>query len=126
MDEKDSDALEHKDVVHSHNVDIVDPLFFELIVGIYVAGDLGTTRLGERSRYTNLNVLRLISLVGGHKMTHKDVSIRESCNVKSFLWVVFLNCRAGREFWICPSAMAATWREARRGWKLRFGGAGMP
>lgn len=47
---KDSDVLEHKYIVHSDNIDIVNPLSFELLVGAYVAGDLRSACPGECAR----------------------------------------------------------------------------
>ena len=54
LGETRGDTLEHKDVVNSNHVDVVDPLFFELLEGAYVARDLGTASSCERARYANL------------------------------------------------------------------------
>jgi len=47
-------VLEHKDVVHGNDIDVVDPLFFELHVGAYVAGDMRTAFPSERTRHADL------------------------------------------------------------------------
>jgi hypothetical protein len=98
LNEKYSDILEHKDIVHGNNIDIVNPFFFKLFVGAYVAGDLRSTRPGECARHANLNAVRLISLASDHRLSYKHVSSRELCDVKSLLWVVFLDCCASGEF----------------------------
>lgn len=54
LGEAGGDVLEHKDVVDGDDIDVVDSLFFELLVCAYVAGDLGIACPGERARYANL------------------------------------------------------------------------
>jgi hypothetical protein len=90
------DILQHKDIVDGDDINVVDPLFFEPLIGVYVARDLSTACPGERARYANLQGVRLILLPRSRTMSYKDVSAPELGDVEGLLRAVFLDrCVSG-------------------------------
>ena len=89
--------LEHKGVVDGNDIHVVNPLFFELLVGGYVARDVATTGSSERARYANLHVVSPIPPLRGSIMPYDDVSALEFGDMEGLLWVILLDCCAGRE-----------------------------
>jgi hypothetical protein len=97
LGETGRDILEHKNVVNGNDIDIVDPLFFELLVGAYVARDLSTAGSGECARYANLQGVRFVLLLHSRTMPYEDVSALELSDVESLLWIVFFDRCIGGE-----------------------------
>ena len=91
LGETGRDILEHKDVVDGNDIDVVNPLFLELFVRAYVAGDLRAAYSGERTRYANLQGVRVVLLPHSRKLPYENVPTGE-LDVESLLWVIFLDC----------------------------------
>ena len=93
---------------------------------MYIVVDVRIARSGERTRYANLKVVRsLISLVGGLKMSYKNISAREfNGDMKGLLRVIFLDFCTGREFtvrlnfFVCHGCNVVRGRggDGSRGW----------
>ena len=91
------DPLEHKGIVDGNDVHVVDPLFFELLVGGYVARNVPVASSGERARYANLQGVSPVLLPHNPIMPYNDVFAREFGNMECLLRVIFFDCCAGGE-----------------------------
>ena len=117
MGETRRDTLEHEDIVDGDDVDVVDPLFFELLVGVYVARDLRAAGARKCAGHANLQRVSLIPLPGSstaiesHTMTFLPLTsaIWKVCSGSSSLTAALVgNSLPG---WISLLALAATWCE---------------
>ena len=53
-----ADVLGHEHIIHANHINVIDPLIFELFIGVDVRRDVSIARRSERARNANLKVYR--------------------------------------------------------------------